>query len=134
MKRILILIAVLSLIAGCGGIQFKTTTQADVAKLAVSIGAKAIGLKLASAGFMWTDEIEMFYQAITAEDKLTLDAAQLAEKYIRQHVDPLIAPDVLELAKMIGVEFNYAGQVVGTRNVRVDMLKIAATGFRMAVQ
>jgi hypothetical protein len=125
-----------SLFYGCAGmptIQWKSDTQRQVVKLAVSIGAKAVGLKLAASGFVWTSEIQTFYNLITTEDQLTLDAAQLAEKYIRDNVDPLIAPDVLELAKMIGVEFNSAGSVIGTSNVNVELLKVAAEGFRLAI-
>jgi len=138
MKKISIIVTFLALISfvACAGmptLQFKTANQKQIAKLAISIGSKAIGIKLKSMGFIWTSEIETFYQMITAEDKFSLDAAKLAEKYIKEHVDPLIAPDVLELAKMIGVEFDTSGNVVGTSNVKYDLLKTAAIGFRMAV-
>lgn len=135
LKMLMLAIVAISFV-GCAGmptIQWKSATQEQVAKLAVSIGAKAIGLKLASVGFVWTPEIETFYQMITSEDQLSLDAANLAEKYIRANVDPLIAPDVLELAKMIGVEFDPEGHVTGTSNVKIELLKTAATGFRLAI-
>lgn len=135
MKKLFIAILCFVFI-GCAGmptIQWKTANQEQIANLAVSIGAKSVGLKLKSMGFIWTDEIEGFYQMITSEDKFSLDAAKLAEKYIKENVDPLIAPDVLELAQMIGVEFDYNGNVSGVGNVKYDLLKTAATGFRMAV-
>lgn len=132
---IVIIIAVFALTA-CAGmptIQWKTANQQQIAKLAVSIGAKAIGLKLKSQGFIWTPEIEGFYKMITSEDEFSLNAAQLAERYIKENVNPLIAPDILELAQMIGVEFNSNGEVSGVNNVKYDLLKTAAIGFRMAV-
>jgi len=119
--------------AGMPTLQFKTANQEQIAKIAVSIGSKAVGLKLKSMGFIWTPEIDMFYNMIVSQDQFSLDAAQLAEQYIIENVNPLLAPDILELAKMIGVEFDSNGNVSGTNNVKYDLLKTAAIGFRMAV-
>jgi hypothetical protein len=135
MKNLFSLALCVALLVGCAGmptIQFQTANQEQVAKIAVSIGSKAIGLKLKSMGFIWTEEIELFYRMITAQDQLTLDAAQLAEGYIRENVDPLIQDDVFELAKLIGIQFDREGQVVGTSNVKIALLQVAATGFRLA--
>jgi hypothetical protein len=135
MKRLFALALCIALMAGCAGmptIQFQTANQEQVAKIAVSIGSKAIGLKVKSMGFIWTEEIEIFYQMITAQDELTLDAAQMAEGYIRENIDPLIQDDVFELAKLIGIKFNSEGRVVGTQNVKMALLQTAATGFRLA--
>jgi hypothetical protein len=130
---IIIAVFVLTACAGMPTIQWKTANQQQIAKLAVSIGAKAIGLKLKSQGFIWTPEIEGFYKMITSEDKFSLDAAKLAERYIKENVNPILQDDILELAQMIGVEFNSNGEVSGVKNVKYDLLKTAAIGFRMAV-
>jgi hypothetical protein len=135
MKKLFLIVLCTALLFGCAGmptIQFQTASQEQVAKIAVSIGSKAIGLKLKAMGFVWTEEIEIFYQMITAQDQLTLDAAQMAEGYIRENVDPLIQDDVFELAKLIGIKFDYDGQVSDTRTVKIELLKVAATGFRLA--
>lgn len=127
-----VLFAVL-FIAGCSAFKFRAAGQNEVADLAISIGSKALGLRLAAKGFVWTPEIEEFYQLIITKDKLSLTAAELAETYVRANVDPIIADDILRLAAMVGVEFDSNGHPIGTGGVRMGAIRIASQGFRLAV-
>lgn len=133
MKRLTAIIISLALITGCAGIQFKTPQARQIAELAVSIGSKALGLKLVDQGFIWTPEIETFYKIVIEGDGLTLDTAQIAENYINEHVDPLLAPDIIKLSKLVGVEFGPDGNILDVSGVDPQLIRIAAEGIRLAV-
>lgn len=128
MKAFLVSLVVL-VIAGCANFQFD---DSQLVELTVAVMSKEIGLKASENGFVWTDDIELFYNLIMQEEGISLNLAQAAEKYISENVDPLIAPDLIKLASMIGFEFQY-GELASTDDVNFKLLKSAVDGFRMAV-
>lgn len=130
MKTFITILACLFL-ASCAGIQFKSPEQEAITRLAVSVSAKALGLKAKEMGLQWTDQIETAYQTVIAGDNVSLDAAQAAEKYIREYFDPLLVPDMIELARLVG--FTMDTSVIDTSGVDMELLKIALAGFRIAV-
>jgi hypothetical protein len=129
------IIAILSaavLMSGCAGFKLNTPEMQQITNLTISIGAKALGLKLAPY-VDWTPEIELLYNSVINDGTISIDAAQIAEKYVKENIDPLMQDDVLELAKLVGFEFSPAGELIGTDKVNKDFIIIAAKGIRMAL-
>lgn len=128
-----IFLVIVLFISGCGVFSLKSPEQKQVLDLAVSLGSKALGLKLAQSGFVWTSEIQTFYEVIKTQKKLSLDAATQAENYIRRNLDPILQDDALKLARLIGIEFDPLGNVIDTGKVDIELLTIVADGLRLAV-
>lgn len=93
--------------------------------------AMAIGYEMRN-DFDWNKDVDAYYNAIMA-GKLSLDAAQLAEGYLRGVTHPLLANRFVALAGRVGFDLNELGSVVGVGNVDIKLLQTAATGFRMGL-
>jgi hypothetical protein len=102
--------------------------QQDHTEYAIETLSMGIGWQLHDS-FEWTPEVDRYYNAIL-EGKLSLDAAQTAEDYLRTVTHPLIANRLVKLAGMAGFDFDDYGHVIGVDKVDMGLLKVAAIGFR----
>lgn len=105
--------------------------QDQTTDFAVETLALAIGYEL-SSGFEWNEDVDRYYTAIM-EGKLSLDAAQAAEGYLRTVTHPLIANRLVRLAGMIGFDMDDLGGIAGVDSVDIHLLQIAAQGFKLGL-
>lgn len=124
-KCILTLAAVLCIIQiiGCGNQQ---TTEFAVETLAMTVGYELRN------DFEWTQSADSYFNAIM-QGKVSLDAAQAAESYLRTITHPLIANRLVGLAGMVGFNLDEYGQVISVDKVNIRLLQTAAQGFRMGL-
>ena len=100
----------------------------ELATFAVETAAMGIGYEL-KGDFEWNADVQRYYSAIM-EGKIDLDAAQVAEGYLREKTHPLIANRMVTLAGMMGFGLNGLGQIVDVSAVKIPYLQAAAEGFR----
>lgn len=129
MKRHTIIIC--ALVAAVMLAVFTGCKQDDVTEFAVETLAMGIGYEV-KGNFVWSEAADGYYQAIM-EGKMSLDAAKVAEGYLREITHPLIANRFVRLAGMVGFDLSSAGEVIGVENVDMGLLKVAAQGFKMGL-
>ena len=126
MKNLILILICAVLLGGAVGCK-----QNDTAEFLVETMAMGIGYELRDS-FEWTSDVDRYYVAIM-DGKLTIDAAQAAESYLRTVTHPLIANRMTRLAGMLGFNLDDLGHIVGIGNVDIKMLQAAAFGFKMGL-
>lgn len=129
-KNLCILMALLPFVTiGCAGIQVNddAITEFAIESLAMGIGYEMKG------AFEWSDGAEDYYLAIM-DGEYSLEAAQLAEAYLRQYTHPLIANRMVRLAGMIGFGLNDMDEIVNIDAVDLRLLQAAARGFKSGLE
>jgi hypothetical protein len=125
--------AILLVVVVLAGVSFTVSCdlgQSATQDFAVETLAMAIGYELRT-GFEWTSSVDSYYNAIM-EGKMSLDAAQAAEGYLKKKTHPLIANRLVKLAGMVGFDFD-AGKIIGVEKVNIHLLQVAAQGFRTGI-
>lgn len=125
MKKLLIIPLMLIMLISVG------CDQEQTAEFTIETIAMAIGYDMAD-GFDWNEGVDKYYNAIM-EGKLSIDAAQAAESYLRTVTHPVISNRMVSLASKIGFDIDDLGGIVGVDNVDIHLLQVAAQGFRLGV-
>ena len=127
LKNMGLIIFVLFLLTSCASSQ----SQEEVTNFTVESMALLIGYEMRDS-FEWTEQTEQYYQAILAGN-LSLDGAQVAAKYLRETIHPVLADRMIRLAIMSGFDIDSLGNVIGISNVKLPLLQSAAQGFKMGL-
>ena len=126
----LLAVSVIALLIGIA-VQGCNFEQSETQDFAIETLSMAIGYELRS-GFEWTADVDNYYNAIM-EGKISLDAAKLAEGYLRERTHPLIANRLVKLAGMVGFSLDDAGGLIGVDKVDIHLLQVAAQGFKQGL-
>ena len=108
-------------------------TKSEVTDFAVESLAMAVGYEVAQTKqFIWDETVQAYYDAII-EGEISLNGARRAEDYLRSVTHPLIANRLIKLAGMCGFDLDDYG-VIGVESVDMDLLRVAAVGFKQGLE
>ena len=116
---------VIGMLMGAGAYGCK---QDQVTSLIIETAAMQLGYEVRNS-FAW-DENTMRYYDDFIEGRITVEAAQLAEGYLRSMRHPVIARQFTKIAGLVGCTIDPVGNIIGVSGIDPSLLKVAAQGFR----